>query len=73
MDKAKARQAPHNVAVLVLPECGAVPGDRAGCSWSRRAHTPVEGWEAERRDLKMFHKGQVESYRVLACPEFQEG
>ena len=30
MDKAKARQAPHNVAVLVLPECGAVPGDRGG-------------------------------------------
>ncbi len=49
------------------------PETGAGCSWSRRAHTPVEGWEAERRDLKMFHKGQVESYRVLACPEFQEG
>lgn len=30
MDEAKARQAPHNVAVLVLPECGAVPGDRGG-------------------------------------------
>jgi len=49
------------------------PETGAGCGWSRRAHTPVEGWEAERRDLKMFHKGQVESYRVLACPEFQEG
>ena len=52
MDGAKAQQAPHNVAVLVLPE-----------------------WEAERRDLKMYYKGHrlVESYRVLACPEFQEG
>ena len=30
MDEAKARQAPHNVAVLVLPECGAVTGDRGG-------------------------------------------
>ena len=49
------------------------PETGAGCSWSSRAHTPVEGWEAERRDLKMFHKGQVESYRVLPCPEFQEG
>ena len=55
----------------------AVPSPEAGtgCSWSSRTHTPVEGWEAERRDLKMYYKGYrlVESYRVLACPEFQEG
>lgn len=30
MDGANAQQAPHNVAVLVLPECGAIPGSRDG-------------------------------------------
>ena len=30
MDGAKAQQAPHNVAVLVLSECGAVPGGGDG-------------------------------------------
>ena len=51
------------------------PETGTGCSWSSRTHTPVEGWEAERRDLKMCYKGYrlIESYRVLACPEFREG
>ncbi len=58
----------------------AVPSQEtgAGCSWSSQTHTPVEGWEAEQRDLKMnygYRRGYrlEESYRVLACPEFQEG
>lgn len=54
---------------VLSPETG------TGCSWSSRTHTPVKGWEAERRDLKMYRRGYrlVESYRVRACPEFQEG
>ena len=54
------------------------PETGAGCSWSRKAHQPVEGWVAERRDLKLRGKNNqvlhmIESYRVLACPEFEEG
>lgn len=54
------------------------PATGAGCSWSRKAHQPVEGWVAERRDLKLRGKNNqvlhmIESYRVLACPEFEEG
>ena len=57
MDGAKAQQAPHNVAVLVLPECGAIPGNRNGV----RLEQPVT------------YAGGVARRRVLACPEFQEG
>ena len=40
---------------------------------------PVRGWVAERRDLQIQKEGRrhqtcgVESYRVLACPEFEKG
>lgn len=55
------------------------PETGAGCSWSERPHEPVRGWVAERRDLQIQKEGRrhqtcgVESYRVLACPEFEEG
>lgn len=52
------------------------PATGAGCSWSRRPHTPVPGWDAKRRDVRMSsYSGDVrtvESYRVKACPEFVE-
>lgn len=61
--------------------CGnAVPdedGER-GCSWSREG-TPVEGWVAERRDIRIQPKrpGEerrgVESYQVITCPAFVPG
>ncbi len=55
------------------------PETGAGCSWSERPHEPVKGWVADRRDLQIQKEGRrhrtcgVESYRVLACPEFVEG
>lgn len=53
------------------------PETGAGCAWSKRPHEPVKGWEAERRDLYVENKSSgykpAESYRVLACPEFEEG
>ena len=61
--------------------CGnAVPdaeGER-GCPWSREGK-PVEGWVAERRDIRIQPKrlGEerraVESYQVITCPEFVPG
>lgn len=55
----------------------AVPSDDGlrGCSWSRR-FVPVEGWHAERNDLKTVRLGVVtvcESYFVHGCPKFKEG
>lgn len=41
------------------------------CSWSK-SFTPVEGWEAERRDVKIAVYGYVESYIVTACPLFEK-
>ena len=47
--------------------------------WSRKEHAPVPGWTAERRDVQIQKdsrrrvNGDLESYRVLACPEFEEG
>ena len=55
------------------------PETGAGCSWSRKEHAPVPGWTAERRDVQIQKdsrrrvNGDLESYRVLACPEFEEG
>ena len=52
-------------------------GER-GCSWSREGK-PVEGWVAERRDIRIQPKrpGEerrgVESYQVITCPEFGPG
>ena len=61
--------------------CGnAVPdaeGER-GCPWSREGK-PVEGWVAERRDIRIQPKrpGEerraVESYQVITCPSFVPG
>jgi hypothetical protein len=39
-----------------------------GCSWSRE-FKPVEGWTAERNDMKV-HNRWDESYIVDDCPEF---
>ncbi len=42
-----------------------------GCSWSNKAHKPVEGWTAERRDLHIQNSSvPVESYVVYDCPEY---
>lgn len=42
-----------------------------GCSWSSRAHKPVTGWTAERRDLYIQNSSvPVESYVVHDCPEY---
>ena len=52
-------------------------GER-GCSWSREGK-PVEGWVAERRDIRIQPKrpGEarraVESYQVITCPAFVPG
>lgn len=40
---------------------------RSGCSWAKN-HTPVEGWNA-----KKTKKAKIESYRVIECPEYEEG
>ena len=42
-----------------------------GCSWSSKAHKPVTGWTAERRDIPVQNSSvPVESYIVESCPEF---
>lgn len=42
-----------------------------GCSWSSKAHKPVDGWTAERRDVPVQNKPEpLESYIVESCPEF---
>ncbi len=42
-----------------------------GCSWSRLAHKPVDGWTAERRDIYIQNKPDLlESYIVESCPEY---
>ena len=52
-------------------------GER-GYSWSREGK-PVEGWVAERRDIRIQPKrpGEerraVESYQVITCPAFVPG
>lgn len=58
----------------------AVPDEEGtrGCPWSREGK-PVEGWTAERRDIRIQPKrpGEerraVESYQVITCPEFVPG
>lgn len=58
----------------------AVPDEEGtrGCPWSREGK-PVEGWVAERRDIRIQPKrpGEerraVESYQVITCPEFVPG
>lgn len=46
-------------------------GER-GCSWSRN-RMPVDGWTAEKRQLKVAHGQEMVSYNVRACPMFVEG
>lgn len=45
-----------------------------GCSWSK-TFKPVEGWKAERKDIKN-RTGKMttytESYKVISCPEYIE-
>ena len=42
-----------------------------GCSWSEYpTQTPVEGWEAERRDIHNKQGEDIESYIVIKCPQF---
>ncbi len=53
----------------------AVPSKSSGCSWSRE-FKPVEGWTADRRDLKMGKEkigDYIESYFVHKCPKFERG
>lgn len=56
----------------------AVPDKCAhGCSWSRD-FIPVEGWNAQRADLKGYSRcvdppQLTESYKVISCPQFEEG
>ena len=40
------------------------------CSWSKD-FTPVEGWNAERKDVKVTVQGYVTSYIVFECPLFE--
>ena len=51
----------------------AVPDDKGytGCNWSRD-FKPVEGWEAV-EVIKNANEQAVETYRVLKCPEYEEG
>ena len=42
-----------------------------GCSWSDHdRHTPVDGWTAEERYLRIDCKGGCMTYVVRECPEF---
>ena len=76
----KARTRPGLPPTLTL--CwfcvNAVPSEEggAGCSWSRSGE-PVKGWEAVRRDVLIPRGARKnvlsESYRVRACPMFEEG
>ena len=42
------------------------------CSWSDHwMHEPVQGWDAERNDIRANGGALTESYVVYRCPEFQ--
>ena len=56
--------------------CGRACGGANGCSWSRE-YKPVEGWDAERRDVAVWrgesgrqYTEYSESYYVKRCPEY---
>lgn len=56
--------------------CGRACGGPNGCSWSRE-YKPVEGWDAERRDVAVWrgesgrqYTEYSESYYVKGCPEY---
>lgn len=50
----------------------AAMGDISPCSWHREKHKPRTDWEATRRDVLQYNK-MIESYRVISCPDFEEG
>ena len=53
-------------------DCGnAVPcaDGKFGCSWSRNFE-PVPGWTAEKHFKKYIYDQEIETYRVIECPEF---
>lgn len=53
-------------------DCGnAVPSadGKFGCSWSRNFE-PVDGWKAEKHFKKYIYDQEIETYRVIECPEF---
>lgn len=39
------------------------------CSWFSKKATPVDGWEAQRRDIQVGNRS-VRSYFVTQCPNF---
>jgi predicted nucleic acid-binding Zn ribbon protein len=41
-----------------------------GCSWSRNL-IPIEGWKA--KEIKNASYSVIKSYKVIECPEFEEG
>lgn len=41
-----------------------------GCSWSRKEHKPVEGWEAI-KTVKHTSYSTMESYEIHYCPEYK--
>lgn len=43
-----------------------------GCSWSRKL-IPVEGWKATEVTNKDVCDSFLKSYKVIECPEFEEG
>lgn len=44
-----------------------------GCSWSR-SFEPVDGWKAEKTlHVNYTDEHDGESYKILFCPEFEEG
>lgn len=62
--------------VTLCWDCARACGGPKGCSWSRE-YKPVEGWDAERRDVAVWrgdsgrqYTEYAESYVVNHCPEF---
>ena len=41
------------------------------CSWLQKKPTPVKGWTAERFDYELRNGKVVDTYTVIACPEFK--
>lgn len=42
-----------------------------GCSWSR-AFIPVEGWEAEKTEIRVGERGDGTTYKIKRCPEYKK-
>lgn len=41
-----------------------------GCSWSRKEHLPVEGWDAVPTLKYQGRGGEMRSYAIISCPEY---